>query len=268
MPENPNIPRKGTAACKIYECIERSTEGLTAFEVERACGVMRNQQTHIAKLADMGLIEIVGKREVEGVKNLDVWAVKNVQQQAKQKRHRPGSIPKQELDPYECPACGKTIHLLLPYPEHGKGCIEVETQRRLIVFDGPWVKQEYVDENGDPRVDLLPKEPLTLYEEWTGKLVLGRAATEREVEYYAENKKLRVPWTMGFEGHLKNCKGWKRWENGKAEKKRRTMDVRWDKEKKRFGFFKHEERRRSMIDDSKKDPKETTAQDYVPLTED
>lgn len=269
MPENPNMPRKGTAAHKIYECIERSSKGLTAFEIERACGVMRNQSVHIASLADKGLIEITGKREVEGVKNLDVWNVRNVQEQTKQKRHRPGFVPKQELDPHECPACGKTIFLLLAYPEHGGGCIEVNPQRRLVVFDGPWVKQEYTDEKGETKVTLLPKEPLALFEEWTGKLVLGRAATEREVEYYAEHKKLRVPWTMGFEGHLSTCKGWKRWMNGKAEEKRRTMDMRWDKEKKRFGFFKHEERRRSMADDtSKKAEGEEAPQEIAPPVDD
>jgi len=250
MPENPNMPRKGTAARKIYDCIENSSEGLTAFEVERACGIMKNQQTHIAKLADKGLIQVVGKRDVEGVKNLDIWGI-HVEKKAKKKRRRPGFIPKQELDPHECPACGKTINLLLADHQYGGGCIEVNPQRRIIVFDGPWVKHPYTDpDTGEERIDLLPKEPLTLFEEWTGKLVTGRTATDREVEYFAEHKKLRVPWTIGFEGHLSTCKGMKRWLNGKAEKKRRTMEVRWDREKRRFGFFERENRRKSLMKDA------------------
>lgn len=240
--ENPNIPRKGTAARKIYDCIERSSDGLTAFEIERACGVMRNQKTHIASLADKSLIEVVGKREVEGVKNLDVWGLKSAKVKREKKRRRAGKVPKQELDPYECPACGATIYLLLAEGQHGGGCIEVNIQRRLIVFSGPWVKQKYTDtDTGEERITLLPKEPITLFEEWTGKLVLGRAATEREREYYAEHHKLRVPWTIGFEGHLSTCKGWKRWLNGKAEEKRRTWEVRWDRKKRRYGFFKRDD---------------------------
>jgi hypothetical protein len=266
MPENPNIPRKGTASRKIYDCIERSSDGLTAFEVERACGVMKNQQTHIAKLADMGLIEVVGKRDVEGIRNLDIWGVRSAEKKAKKKRRRPGYIPKQEHDPYECPACGKTIYLFLVDPKYGGDCIEVEPQRRIIVFDGPWVKQRYTNpDTGEERIELLPKEPIVLYEEWTGKLVVGRAATEREVEYFAEHKKLRVPWTIGFEGHRKNCKGAKRWENGKAEEKRRTMDVRWDREKRRFGFFKKEEYRKSMMKDAFTD---ATPEEVVPPPKD
>lgn len=251
MPENPNIPRKGTAARKIYDCIERSSDGLTAFEVERACGVMKNQSTHIAKLADKGLIEVVGKREVEGVKNLDIWGVRSPEKEAKKKRRRPGFIPAQKLDPYECPACGKTVGMLLAEPQYGGECIYVHLQRRIIVFDGPWVKKKYTDpDTGEERIDLLPKEPLTLFEEHTGKLVLGRAATEAEREYFSEHKKLRVPWTIGFEGHLSSCKGWKRWLNGKADEKRRTQEIRWDKKKRRYGFFKEESRTKSMMKDS------------------
>jgi len=249
MAENPNLPRKNTIARRIYDCIERSSEGLTAFEIERACGIIKNQQTHMASLADKELITVVGKRDVEGMKNLDIWGIKSAKKERKKKRRRPGNIPKQELDPYECPACGKTIYILLPYPEYGKGQIMVEIQRRLIVFAGPWVKKKYTDpETGEEKVDLLPKEPITLFEEHTGKLVLGRAATEAEREYYAEHHKLRKPWTIGFEGHLSTCKGWKRWLNGKAEAKYRTHEIKWDRKKRRYGFSKREDGpKKSMI---------------------
>ena len=249
--DRPNLPRKGTAARKIYDCIEGSREGLTAFEVERVCGAMKNLSTRFSELRDKGLIEVVGKRDVEGVKNLDIWGVKSAKDERKKKRHRMGHVPKQELDPYECPACGKTVYMLLVHPDDGGGCIYVEKQRRLIVFDGPWIKQEYVDsETGEKKVTELPKEPITLFEEHTGKLVLGRAATEAERAHYAEHKKLRVPWTIGFENHLKTCKGMKRWLNGKAEEKRRTWEVKWDKSKRRYGFSKREEKKKSMMKDA------------------
>lgn len=239
MPERPNLPKKGSAARKIYDCIERVGDGLTAFEIERACGMIRNQKTHIASLADKGFIAITGKRDIEGVKNLDVWEVKKPGAPAQKKAPGPGRSSKQDLDPYECPACGKTIYLLLDDGRHGGECIEVEMQRRLVVFDGPWVKGKYTDpETGEEGEGLLPKNPFTLFEEWTGKLVVGREATGNEKAYYAEHKKLRKPWTIGFEGHLKTCKGWKRWLNGKAEEKRRTYEVQWDKKKKRYGFSK------------------------------
>ena len=253
MADRPNLPRKGSVTRKIYDCIERSSEGLTAFEIERACGIIKNQSTHIAKLADKGLVKVVGKRDVEGMKNLDIWGIKSPEVERKKKRRRrPGHIPKQDLEPYECPACGATIYLLLPYPEYGKGQIEVNPQRRLIVFDGPWVKKKYTDpETGEERVDLLPKEPFTVFEEWTGKLCLGREATEAEKAYYAEHKKLRKPWTIGFEGHLSTCKKLDRWMSGKAEEKRRTYEIRWDKKKRRYGFFKRDTGpKKSMMDEN------------------
>jgi len=251
MTENPNMPHKGSIARRIYDAIKRSSEGLTAFEVERACGVIKNQPTHMAKLADKQLIMVVGKRDFEGMKNLEIWGIKREQTTAKKekKRRRLGSVPKQEHNSYECPACGKTIYLLLQYPEHGNACVEVNIQRRLVIFDGPWVKNEYTDaDTGEERIALTPKEPLALFEEWTGKLVVGRTATESEKEYYAEHHKIRKPWTIGFEGHLSTCKGWKRWLNGKAQEKRRTQETKWDNTKKRFGLFKREAKKTIMTD--------------------
>lgn len=244
------MPRQGSIARKIYECIKRSSEGITAFEIERACGVIKNQVTHMAKLADKQLITVVGKRDFEGMKNLEVWGIRREQTTAKKEKwRRPRNVPKQDLSPCECPACGKTIYLLLAYPEHGGGCIEVNVQRRLVIFDGPWIKTPCTDPNtGQEIVDLLPKEPLPLFEEWTGKLVVGRAATEKEKADYAENHRIRKPWTIGFEGHLTTCSGWKRWLNGKAGEKRRTQEIKWDKTKKRFGFFKREATKKTMTD--------------------
>jgi len=258
MPDNPNLPRKGTTARKIYDCIERVKEGITAFEIERACGVIKNQHTYIASLADKQLITVIGKRDVEGLKNLDVWATKKARTSAVKKGRKLGNVPRQKLDPYECPACGKTIYLLLPWGEHGKDQVEIETKLRIIVFDGPYQSVKYTDEDGKEAIAKLPKEPLTLFEEHSGKLVLGRAATDTEREYFADNHKLRKPWTLGYEGHLKSCKKLNRWLNGKAQEKRRTWPVKWDPGKRRFGFIKEDNTPKiSMTEPAKEEKKQS-----------
>ena len=246
-----NLPRNGSVARRIYDCLERSKEGLTAFEIEGICGTIKNQMTHMNTLRDKQFIEVNGKRKENGLE-MDVWVVRKESEPKPKKKRRLGFIPPQKLDPYECPACGKTIYWMLPGVGWKGDCFPIEKQRRLIVFDGPYTKTRYKDkETGEEKVCLLPKKPLTLFEEHTGQLIVGRETTEEERAYYAEHKKLRKPWTIGFEGHLKNCTGIKRWLNGKAEEKRRDQEVKWDSKKKRYGFFKPEKELKSMTEEPK-----------------
>lgn len=249
-PKTAGLPRKGTAARTIYDCIARAKKGLTLHEIERECGALKNAQLRLNELRGKGLIQVDGEH----------WKAGGVLSDApkpKKKTPRPGHFPKQDLEPTECPACGATVYQLLADHRHGGACVYVNIQRRLIVFAGPWLKHKYKDpETGEEKVALLPKEPLTLLEEWTGKTLLGRPATEEERAYYAEHKKVKKPWSIGFQPHLSTCSGWKRWLNGNAEEKRRTWTLKWDKTKRRYGFTRQDnEPRKSMMED-KKEPAE------------
>lgn len=236
----PDLPKKGSNARKVYDAIAQSHKGLTAFEIERNIGHIKNQHTRILELAQQGLIETTEKREEKGVKN-EVWRVKNVKAQAQKKRLRPGVIDRQKLDPYECPACGATIGLLLIENRFGGGCVEVNLKPRIVIFAGPWMTFEYTNPDTEEREEIhVPEEPLPVFEEWSGKLVVGRAATESEIDEYKDKNKISKPWTIGWESHLTTCKRWGRWLNGKADEKRRTWAIKWDPEKKRFGFKRRE----------------------------
>lgn len=253
MPSN-KPPRKGTAARTIYDCLEKAPKGMTIDEIERACGPLKNTYLRLNEMRGKGLIHAT--KQDGG----DVWSV-SVQKEEKKKAPKKQGTKKKTLDegpmPCECPACGATVLMILRDPKYGGECVYVNPQRRIIVFAGPWAMTKYTDpETGREETARLPKEPLVLLEEETGRHVIGRQATAEEREYFAEHKKLRKPWTIGHETHLTTCSGWKRWLNGKAEEKRRTWEMKWDKTKKRYSFTREEdEPRKSMMSEDTSEPK-------------
>jgi len=238
------LPRKGSAARKVYDCVAASPDGLTVEEIERRCGPLKSLQLRLNEMRSKGTLQL------EGV----TWKAKKASSEApaQKKTPKPGRFPSQKLDPCECPACGATVFQLLQDVRHGGQCVYVNTRRRLVVFDGPWSRFKHTDpETGKKVTTKLPKEPLCLLEEWTGKPVTGREATDDERAYYAEHKKLKVPFTIGFETHLTTCSGWKRWLSGRADEKRRTWTMKWDKGKKRNSFVRPDsEPRKSMMEET------------------
>jgi len=102
-----------------------------------------------------------------------------------------------------CPACDKPIVWL----KHGEDLMPCEGQRRLIIFDYK------SDENGLP---LDEEKPLVLFEERTGKLVIGRMAWPPEKKRFVSNKHPGKAFTIGHEGHLRNCEQLSKWMSGDA----------------------------------------------------
>lgn len=251
MPSN-KPPRKGTAARTIYDCLEKAPKGMTIDEIERACGPLKNVYLRLNEMRGKGLVHAT--KQDGG----DVWSV-SVQKAAEPKAKKPKKkLKEQGPMPCECPACGATVLMMLRDPQYGGDCIYVNPQRRIVVFAGPWTTTKYTDpETGQKETARLPKDPIVLLEEETGRHVIGRQATAEEREYFAEHKKLRKPWTIGHEAHLTTCSGWKRWLNGNAEEKRRTWNLEWDKEKKRYSFARHDDtpRKSMMSEDTSEPPK-------------
>jgi len=128
----------------------------------------------------------------------------------------------------ECPACGAVVFLdSLP----GGGDLWLERQRRIIVFAGPYTDHPYTDpETGEEGVAQLPVQGMTLWEEGTNRLVLGRPATEEERDHFKAHRSLDgvVPWTIGHEGHLARCPRLDRWMSGAAHLRRASLDVTRD----------------------------------------
>lgn len=124
-----------------------------------------------------------------------------------------------------CPACDEPVFLAVL--RDGRRLF-LERQRRLVVFAGPYeALRVEVDETGAETVSLLPREPLSLWEEHTDRLVVGRAATEEERERYGKAAKGLngvVPWTIGHESHLCHCPRIDRWTSGLADLRFSTLD--------------------------------------------
>ena len=108
--------------------------------------------------------------------------------------------PQKPRNAGECPACDALVVWV-----DAEGTITpCEPQRRLLILD---YEQ---DENG------LPLEPLTLIEEHTGKVVIGRKASVGEGGLYTANGNPGKPYTVGRKGHLGNCTRWDRWLRGEV----------------------------------------------------
>jgi hypothetical protein len=84
-----------------------------------------------------------------------------------------------------CPACGRRV-VWVDCDGHLVPC---EPQRRLFIFDGPY------DDNG------LPVEGITGFDEATGRMIIGRAATKKESKAFAKSKRTGKPFTIGLVGH-------------------------------------------------------------------
>lgn len=122
-----------------------------------------------------------------------------------------------------CPACDHVVFLV--HTRDG-GDLWLEKQRRLIVFSGPYTDHTDPD-TGEEAVAQLPVNGMSLWEEHTNRLVLGRPATEEEREHFKANKSLDgvVPWTIGHEGHLCHCRRWDVWLSGAAAVRRASMNM-------------------------------------------
>jgi hypothetical protein len=231
-----DLPKEGTTGRKVYDLLRATPEGLALFEIDSHLNGAKGIELRLDELASKGGVYTDSKKELEGGVLVDVWKAR-VPEQAKPK---PGHFPPQKLDRYECPACGEMVCQLLVDKEYGGGVVWVESQKRLVVFGGPYEEVEYTDpETGETKKDQLPVDGLTLFEEWTGKLVLGRPATEEERESFAKTRKMETPWTIGYEAHLVNCKGGKKWISGAADKRLHSMDYEWDRESDGLVLVKH-----------------------------
>lgn len=104
--------------------------------------------------------------------------------------------------PYQagkCPACGAEV----VFQQTPDGITTLcEPQRRLVIF-------EY-----EPHEIVYPNNPLIVFGERTGRLVIGRAATKEEKKKFATNGMPGKPFTVGRFGHLQNCTRWDRWLSG------------------------------------------------------
>lgn len=128
-----------------------------------------------------------------------------------------------------CPACDEPVFLTTVQGRR----LFLERQRRLVVFAGPWdtLKVE-ADETGQETVSLLPREPLTLWEESTDRLVVGRSASAEERDHFSKAARAGghgldglVPWTIGHESHLLHCRQESRWRSGLADFRFASLDA-------------------------------------------
>jgi hypothetical protein len=104
----------------------------------------------------------------------------------------------------KCPACGADIVWLL-----SDGVVTpVQAQRRLVLFTFK------ADGNGLPLED---EKPIVGFDEFNGRLVLGRAAHPVEARRYKEVGNPGKPYAIAHEGHLRHCTRWDRWMSGAAE---------------------------------------------------
>ena len=225
-----DLPKPGTAARKLYDHIHSQKDGTTQDKMGVATGLKDNMVAiRLAELADKGLVVKDGQRMAgpEEQVAMDIWraAVPGESSGGDPAKPRKPPAPA-KLSPQACPACGATVYQHLT--ERGVS-VYVDPQKRLVAFAGP---PELYDENG------LPKKPLNVYDDFNGQLCFGREVEEDELEHFKEYKKLRVPYTIGYEWHLKSCTRWDRWMSGEAEKTEKGMDLKWDYESKRMEFVK------------------------------
>jgi len=101
----------------------------------------------------------------------------------KEEKKRRFAFPEQKIG--KCPACNRPV-VWVSFDGH---IIPCEPQRRLVVFAGPY------DKNG------IPEKPLVVYEEESGRLVIGREATEVERTDFREIGLPGLPYTIGYQGH-------------------------------------------------------------------
>jgi hypothetical protein len=127
-----------------------------------------------------------------------------------------------------CPACDHGVFLV-----HTRDGMELllEKQRRLIVFSGTYTEHSYTDpDTGEEAVAQLPVNGMSLWEESTNRLVLGRPATEEERGHFNAHKSLDgvAPWTIGHEGHLKHCRRLDVWMSWAAAIRKASMNTDMD----------------------------------------
>ena len=94
-----------------------------------------------------------------------------------------------------CPACHEPVIKMT----HEDGEITYcDKQRRMVIFDKPIESTE----------DLMSDKLLSLIDEKTGKHVIGRKATKKEVENYKKDGNPGKPFTIGHKSHLFACQCW------------------------------------------------------------
>jgi hypothetical protein len=203
---------------ELLEALTLSRDGLTTDEATQLVSAgAATVRRALASMHEAGLVFCEGKRKGRSKRALPVYRARKSETGATDLdvfgRSVSGMRDAKERDRnprvYQCPACGQDFVW-----QHIDDCCSpamCDTQRRIVVFDGPY------DEHG------CPEDPISGYEEGSGRLVLGRPANEEERKHYRKHGNLDgvIPWTIARGTHLMMCTRWDRWLSG---------EVSWKKE--------------------------------------
>ena len=103
-----------------------------------------------------------------------------------------------------CPACGEPV----VWMRSQENFVPCHPQRRLAVFDFKRLDSGLPDESVDA---------FSAIEERTGRVVLGRRATQMEIEQFKQLGTLGAPYTIGRDSHFCECERLDKWLAGAVE---------------------------------------------------
>lgn len=225
----PKLSRSDQLRADLLDAIARSRDGLTQDEATQLVGAgAATVRRALSALHESGEIECEGTRKSKRSRralpvyrarkrksepsDLDAFGRSKAAMRAAMERDRNPTI-------YQCPACGGDFVWQHVDGAGATSPVACDPQRRIIVFAGPYDEHD------------LPVEPLTGFEEGSGRFVCGRAANDDERKHYRKHGNLDglVPWTIARNSHFTTCTRWDLWLSGAVTWAGRKTDERASK---------------------------------------
>lgn len=213
----PKLSRSEQLQADLLDALARSRDGLTQAEATQLVGAgAATVRRALSTMHENGTITSEGTRKSKGSRralpvyrarkskgdssDLDAFGRSKAAMRAAMERDRNPRVER-------CPACGGDFvwqHVDGAQRDGLTSPVACDPQRRIVVFAGPYDEHD------------LPVEPLTGWEEGTGRFVCGRAANDDERKHYRKHGNLDgvVPWTIIRGSHFTKCTRWDLWLSG------------------------------------------------------